>query len=317
VIFGLYLILRLIILSNYNISFHKFLISLNNNYIKILVLGCLLMNQKDIITNLENTSKDIRRLSLKTACMAGCGHTGGSLSAAEILSTLYFYALEKIDPKNPRREDRDRFILSKGHITPGFYSTLALKGFFPIDELLNTYDHNDTRLQGHPDMNKTPGVDISSGSLGQGLSCGIGMAMGAKIKNLNFNVYVLIGDGELQEGQIWEAVIYAGNNKIDNLIAVIDNNQLQLTGVTKEIINLSPLDEKFQMFGWHAVEVDGHSVKELVNAFDEIKSITGKPKVIIANTQKGKGFSKSLMNVLWHSKAPTQEELEQALKELS
>ncbi len=275
------------------------------------------MDKKNIINSLENKAKEIRRLSLKTACMAGCGHTGGSLSAAEILSTLYFYAMENIDPKNPRRANRDRFILSKGHITPGFYSTLALKGFFTTEELLNTYDHNDTRLQGHPDMNKTPGVDISSGSLGQGLSCGIGMSMGAKIKNLNFNVYVLIGDGELQEGQVWEAIIYAGNKNIDNLIAIIDNNQLQLTGVTKEIIDLSPLDKKFEMFGWHTLVVDGHSVKELVEAFDKAKSVKGKPKVIIANTQKGKGFSKAVMNVLWHSKAPTKEELEQALNELS
>ncbi len=273
--------------------------------------------ENSLIKGLEDKTKEIRKLLLKTSCLAGCGHTGGSLSSAEILVTLYFYAMENLDPKNPGKPDRDRFILSKGHITPGFYSTLAMKGYFTIDELLDTYDRNDTRLQGHPDMNKTPGVDISSGSLGQGLSCGIGMAMGSKIKNLNFRVFVLLGDGEMQEGQVWEAIIYAGNKKIDNLIAVVDNNQLQLTGITKDIIDLSPLTKKFEAFGWHAIEADGHSVKELVNAFDEAKKIEGKPKVIIANTQKGKGFSKSVMNVGWHSKAPSKEELEQALKELS
>jgi transketolase len=270
-----------------------------------------------LIKDLEDKAKEIRKLLLQTSCLAGCGHTGGSLSSAEILVTLYFYAMENLDPKNPGKPDRDRFILSKGHITPGFYSTLAMKGYFTIDELLDTYDRNDTRLQGHPDMNKTPGVDISSGSLGQGLSCGIGMAMGSKIKNLNFRVFVLLGDGEMQEGQVWEAIIYAGNKKIDNLIAVVDNNQLQLTGITKDIIDLSPLTKKFEAFGWHTIEADGHSVKELVNAFDEAKKFEGKPKVIVANTQKGKGFSKSVMNVGWHSKAPSKEELEQALKELS
>lgn len=275
------------------------------------------MKNNRLVEDLNNKAKEIRILSLKTACQAGCGHTGGSLSAAEILATLYFYAMENIDPKNPYKLDRDRFILSKGHITPGFYSTLALKGYFTIKELLDTYDRNDTRLQGHPDMKKTPGIDISSGSLGQGLSCGIGMAIGSKIKNLGFNVYVLLGDGEIQEGQVWEAVIYAGNKNIDNLIAILDNNQLQLTGITKDIIDISPVGKKFEAFGWYAVEVDGHDVGELVRAFDEVKNVTGKPKLIVANTQKGRGFSKSLMNIGWHSKAPSKDELEQALKELS
>lgn len=275
------------------------------------------MEEKDRLYKLlEEKAKKIRVLSLRASHIAGCGHTGGSLSAAEILATLYFYAMENIDPKSPRKEDRDRFILSKGHITPGFYSTLALRGYFEIDELLNTYDHNDTRLQGHPDMNKAPGVDITSGSLGQGLSCGIGMAIGSIVRDLNFRVYVLVGDGELQEGQIWEAIIYAGAKKISNLVAIVDNNQLQLTGKTNEVVNMNPIGDKVKQFGWHVIEVDGHNVAELVKAFDQAKAIDDKPVFILANTSKGKGFSKSLLNVKWHSKAPSKDELDLALKEL-
>ena len=242
------------------------------------------------------------------------GHPGGSLSAVEILTALYFKEM-RVDPQNPRCEDRDRFVLSKGHAAPVLYATLAEKGFFPKEELNNLRKIN-SMLQGHPDMKGTPGVDMTTGSLGQGLSAAGGMALAGKIDNKDYRVYALLGDGEVQEGIIWESAMFAAHNKLDNLTAFLDHNGLQIDGRNEDVMNIEPIDEKFKAFGWHVIKIDGHSFEEIFSAIDEAKNTKGKPTVIIAKTIKGKGVSFMEDQAGWHGKAPSAEEANKALDEL-
>ncbi len=262
---------------------------------------------------LKQIAKEIRKQSLLMTNMAGSGHPGGSLSCAEILSVLFFYQM-KYDANNPKWEERDRFVMSKGHATPGLYSAMAEAGFFPKEEL-KTYRQINSRLQGHASI-YTPGIDICTGSLGQGISVGNGMAIAGKLNEKNYNVYVILGDGELQEGQIWEAAKSAAHYKLDNVIAIVDRNGLQQNGPTEKLMRIEPLAEKFQSFGWHTIEVDGHNAQELMNAFDLAVKINGKPKVIIAKTVKGKGVSFMENVSSWHGKAPNNDQLKQALTEV-
>ncbi|MCL5104873.1 MAG: transketolase [Armatimonadetes bacterium] len=262
----------------------------------------------------ERVAAQARALILKTVHQSNAGHTGGALSMCEILAVLYFKAMN-IDPARPDWPKRDRFILSKGHAAVGLYAILCLRGYFG-EQCMCEFDHIDGRLQGHPDMLKTPGVDMSTGSLGQGLSAGIGMALGRDRRGMAFHVYVLLGDGELQEGQVWEAAMYAGHHKVRRLIAIIDYNQLQLTGWTRDTLDLDPLARKWESFGWNVLSCDGHSVPELINTIEKAKSIEDGPVVVIAKTLKGRGISFIEGNVSWHAKAPSESELEQALSEL-
>ncbi len=262
---------------------------------------------------LKEIAKEIRKQSLIMTNKAGSGHPGGSLSCAEILSVLFFYAM-RFDSKNPKWADRDRFIMSKGHATPGLYSAMAEAGFFPKEELA-TYRQLNSRLSGHA-ATSTPGVEICTGSLGQGLSVGNGIALAGKLDAKNYKVFVILGDGELQEGEIWEAAKSAAHYRLDNVIAIVDRNGLQQNGPTEKLMHLEPLADKFMAFGWHTIEVDGHNVRELMNAFDLASNIKGKPKMIIAKTVKGKGVS-FMENVSgWHGKAPNAEQLQQALAEV-
>lgn len=246
---------------------------------------------------------------------AGSGHPGGSLSAADIVTTLYFRVMRH-DPKNPQWEDRDRFVLSKGHSAPVLYAALAESGYFPTAQLA-TLRKPDSGLQGHPDRNLSLGVEMTAGSLGMGLSFGIGVALAARLDHRGYRVYVLLGDGECQEGQTWEAALSAVHFKLDDLTAIVDCNKMQLSGWTREIMNLDPLDKKWQAFGWHTIDIDGHDYDQILAAFEEARDTKGKPTVIIAHTVKGKGVSFMENNVRFHGKAPTPEEAERALKELS
>lgn len=259
---------------------------------------------------------NVRENIIKSVHSANSGHPGGSLSATDFFTYLYNEEM-RIDPKNPKSPDRDRFVLSKGHVAPGLYSTLALKGYFPAEKLL-TLRQVDSILQGHPNMNLTPGVDMSTGSLGQGLSTAAGMAKGAKFQNKDINVYALCGDGEVAEGQIWEAVMFSAHYKLDNLCITVDVNGLQIDGRTKDVMNTAPLDEKFKSFGCDVVVIDGHDFDELEKAFNKFHENkgSGKPTVILMNTTKGKGISYMEDKAGWHGKAPSDEELAQGLKEL-
>ena len=263
---------------------------------------------------LQKKARKIRRLVIQTIGNAGAGHIGGACSAVEIMTILYFHVMN-VDPVNPAWPDRDRCILSKGHSSPAWYCVLAEKGFFP-HERLDEFDRIDGMLQGHPDMLKTPGVDMSTGALGQGLSAGIGMALGREMLGKNFHVFVVLGDGELQEGQVWEAAMYAGFHKIPGLIVIVDYNKLQLTGRTAEVLGIEPLAEKWKAFGWKVLDCDGHDIKQLVKTVDAAKEIKASPVVIIAHTIKGCGISFIANRVEWHAKAPNKEELEKALAEL-
>ena len=259
----------------------------------------------------------IRELILHTTHTAGAGHTGGSLSEVEILTLLFFKHLH-IDPEHPRMGNRDRFILSKGHATPGYYSTLAYRGFFDL-EVLASFDSLGSILQAHPDMHKVPGCDISSGSLGQGLSCGIGMALGAVKSGVENVVYVLMGDGESTEGQIWEAALYAGakNRKVKNLVAIVDNNRVQLASHTKDAVDLGDLAGKYEAFGWSAITCDGHDITALDAAFTKARRLAAEgPVAVIANTVKGKGISFMEDTCSWHGRAANDEEYELAMREL-
>ena len=244
------------------------------------------------------------------------GHFGGPLSAVELLVALYFRELN-IDPVHPQWEDRDRFILSKGHSAIALYAVLAERGYFPVEELM-TFDAIDSRMQGHPDMKQTPGVDMSSGSLGQGLSAGIGMALGARVLGKSFRTYVMIGDGESQEGQIWEAAFIASRYQLDNLVAILDYNKVQQFGwqYPEPLLPIDHPEEKFAAFGWHVIEIDGHDFNAILNAFDQAKMVKGKPTIIIAHTVKGKGVSFAEGKYQWHAKVPNDEELTLALAEL-
>ncbi len=259
-------------------------------------------------------AKKLRRHIITILGKAGSGHPGGSLSAVEIVSTLYFKLLRH-KPSDPHWVDRDRFILSKGHAAPVLYAVLAECGYFPVEELA-TLRQIDSRLQGHADMRATPGVEMSSGSLGQGLSFGIGMALAGRLDARDYRVYVLLGDGECDEGQVWEAAMAAAHFRLDNLMAIVDHNELQLDGWNRDVMNLEPLDKKWEAFGWNVIEVDGHDFTQLIDAFERAKLVKGQPTVIIAHTVKGKGVSFMENNPDFHGKAPNANEVKIALKEL-
>lgn len=266
------------------------------------------------LEKLKQISTDIRKDIIIMLAEAGSGHPGGSLSAADILTVLYFKEMN-LDSGNPQWEDRDRFVLSKGHAAPVLYATLAQKGFFPKEELMKLRKL-DSMLQGHPDMKGTPGVDMSTGSLGQGFSAACGMALGAKIDKKDYRVYTLLGDGELQEGLVWEAAMLAGHYKLNNLTAFIDYNGLQIDGTNEEVISVSPVAGKFKAFGWNVVETDGHCLESIIESIDKAKQVKDAPTVIVAKTIKGKGVSFMEGKVDWHGSAPKEEEKLQALKEL-
>lgn len=268
-----------------------------------------------ITDELKKTATEIRKNILIATHAAKSGHPGGSLSAADIFAYLYFEEMN-IDPENPDDPDRDRFVLSKGHTAPGLYSALALRGYFPVEDL-KTLRHIGSPLQGHPAMDHVKGVDMSSGSLGQGLSVACGMAMAAKLSGKTYRTYCLVGDGELQEGQIWEAAMFAGSRKLDNLVVIVDNNDLQIDGRVGDICSPYPIDEKFKAFGFFVIKVrDGNDLEQLEPAFNEAASLKGKPTVIICRTVKGKGVSFMEDQAGWHGKAPNDEQLAQALAEL-
>ena len=263
---------------------------------------------------LEITSTKIRIGILDAVFHAQSGHPGGSLSSADILTTLYFHEM-RLEPLNPQWVDRDRLVLSKGHCSPALYSTLAAKGYFPHEDLKN-FRRIDSYLQGHPDMKKVPGVDMSTGSLGQGLSVGNGMAMAGKLDKKDYRVYVIMGDGEIEEGQVWEAAMSAAHYGLDNLTAFIDHNKLQIDGCISDVMSPEPIDEKFKAFGWHVIIADGHDFKQIISAIDEAKNINGKPTVIICETIKGKGVSFMQGIAGWHGKAPNEEQYKLAISEL-
>jgi transketolase len=265
------------------------------------------------IKELEEKAKQIRRLIIRMLAQAGSGHPGGSLSATDLITALFF-AILRHNPKEPHWSGRDRFHMSKGHCCPLWYAVLAESGYFSKDKLL-TLRQLGSMLQGHPDR-RTPGVDVASGSLGQGLSVALGMSLAAKIDGASFRVYVLMGDGEIQEGNVWEAAMAVSHYKCDNLCAILDYNGFQIDGKIKDIMNLEPLVAKWQAFGWHTIEIDGHDIKKILSAYLEAEKIRGKPSIIIAHTIKGKGVSFMENVVDFHGRAPTKEEAERALKEL-
>ena len=263
---------------------------------------------------LEKKANEVRQSIVTALHSAKSGHPGGSLSAADIMTYLYFEEMN-VDPKNPKMADRDRLVLSKGHVAPALYSVLAHKGYFPVEDLV-TLRHTGSYLQGHPDMKHIPGVDMSSGSLGQGLSCAVGMAQAAKMDNKDYRVYAVCGDGESQEGQIWEAAMWAGAHHLDNLTVIVDNNNLQIDGTIEEVCSPYPIDKKFEAFNFHVININGNDMEEIRNAFAEAKTVKGIPVAIIAKTTKGKGVSFMENQVGWHGKAPNDEQYEQAMEEL-
>jgi len=267
------------------------------------------------IQALQTKANLVRRHVVKMIANAGAGHPGGSLSATDIIVCLYF-ALMRVDPAKPKWSERDRFVLSKGHACPALYATLAEKGFFDKKHLM-TFDHVDSILQGHPDMTRTPGLDMSTGSLGQGLSAGIGMALGARLRDSDFHTYVMLGDGELQEGQIWEAAMAASKFQLDNLTAIVDANCLQLVDTVEMVMpTCEPMDRPWRAFGWNVLEMDGHDARDILTTLDQARRYRGGPTVVLAHTVKGKGVSFMEHDVAWHSRGLTPEELAQALDEL-
>ena len=263
---------------------------------------------------LQKMAVEVRKGIVSSVHSAKAGHPGGSLSAADIFTYLYFEEMN-IDPKDPKKEDRDRFVLSKGHTAPGLYSALANRGYFPVEDLL-TLRHTGSYLQGHPDMKHIPGVDMSSGSLGQGLSAACGMALAGKMKQQDYRVYALCRDGEIEEGQIWEAAMFAGFRKLDNLCVIVDNNNLQIDGPIDEVCSPYPIDKKFESFHFHVINIDGNDFDEIKRAFDEARATKGMPTAIIAHTVKGKGVSYMENSVGWHGKAPNDEEYAVAMEDL-
>ncbi len=263
---------------------------------------------------LKKKANDVRIGIVTAVHSAKAGHPGGSLSAADIMTWLYFEEMN-IDPADPKKEDRDRFVLSKGHVAPALYSTLANRGYFPVEEL-TTLRKLGSRLQGHPCMQETPGVDMSSGSLGQGLSAACGMALSAKIQGKDYRVYALLGDGELEEGQIWEAAMFAGHRKLDNLCVIVDNNGLQIDGKIEDVCSPYPITDKFKAFNFNVIEIDGHDFGQIEDAFKKARETKGMPTAIIAKTLKGKGVSFMEGSVAWHGKAPNDEEFAIAIEDL-
>ena len=267
------------------------------------------------IEDLKMKAKEIRKDIIEEVYNAKSGHPGGSLSIADIMAVLYFNEL-RIDEKNPRWEERDRLVLSKGHCSPALYAALAERGFFD-KENLKSFRKIESNLQGHPDLNKVPGVDMTSGSLGQGLSIANGMAIAGKMDNKNYRVYTILGDGEIEEGQIWEAAMTANKYKLDNLCVIVDNNNLQIDGTIEEVMSSYPIDEKFKSFGFNVVTIDGNNIEKISSAFEIAKQTKNKPTCIIAKTIKGKGVSFMENKTEWHGKAPSEEEYIQAMKDLS
>jgi len=266
--------------------------------------------------NYEKKAKELRQEILKSLFACQSGHPGGSLSCVEILMALYYDEMKNLDPKDPKKADRDRLVLSKGHACPTLYAILADLGYFPKEDLV-TLRHLGSYLQGHPDMKHIPGVDMSSGSLGQGISAAVGMALSAKLSNDSYRVYTLLGDGEIQEGQVWEAAMFAGARKLDNLVVVVDNNGLQIDGKVEDVCSPYPIDKKFEAFNFHVINVaDGNDMAQLRAAFDEAKTVKGMPTAIVMKTVKGKGVSFMENQVGWHGKAPNDEEYAQAMADL-
>ena len=265
------------------------------------------------IEELKNIAKNIRKGIIEAVYSGQSGHPGGSLSIADIITVLYFNEMN-INSENPKDENRDRLVLSKGHCAPALYSALANRGFFEIEEL-KTLRNIESRLQGHPDMKKIPGVDMTTGSLGQGLSAANGMAIAGKLDNKDYRVYCILGDGEIEEGQIWEAAMASNKYKLDNLCVIVDNNNLQIDGTIEEVMSSYPIDEKFRSFGFQIINIDGHDIEEILKAFEVARNVKGKPTCIIAKTVKGKGVSFMENQAGWHGKAPNEEQYNQALKE--
>jgi transketolase len=263
---------------------------------------------------LTKTATKIRMGIITATASAGSGHPGGSLSLTDILTYVYFKEM-RIDTNNPKDPDRDRFVLSKGHCTPGLYATLAYRGFFPVEDL-STFRQIDSYLEGHPNMDKVPGVDMSTGSLGQGISAAVGMALAGKIDKKGYRVFAVLGDGEIQEGQVWEAVMAASHYKLDNLTAFVDYNGLQIDGKITEVMNPEPIKDKFAAFGWNTIEIDGHDFSQIEEAVNAAKEVKGKPTMIVAHTVKGKGVSYMEDEASWHGNAPNKELADQAIKEL-
>ena len=257
----------------------------------------------------------VRQGIVESTYCAKCGHPGGSLSAADMFTYLYFKEMN-VDPQNPKWDDRDRFVLSKGHTAPGLYATLANRGFFPVEDLkqLRKFGHY---LQGHPNMNSVPGVDMSTGSLGQGISAACGMALAARYQNKDYRVYTLLGDGEIQEGQVWEACMFAGHYHLDNLVVIVDNNGLQIDGNVADVMSPYPIVDKLEAFGFHVMAIDGHDFDQIEAAMNEAKTVKGKPSAIVMKTVKGKDVSYMENNAGWHGKAPNAEEYQQAMTELN
>ena len=263
---------------------------------------------------LQKTANEVRKGIVTAVHGAKAGHPGGSLSAADIFTYLYFEEMN-IDPTDPKKADRDRFVLSKGHTAPGLYSVLANRGYFPVEDL-PTLRHLGSYLQGHPCMQETPGVDMSSGSLGQGISAAVGMALAAKMDNKSYRTYTLLGDGEIQEGQVWEAAMFAGHRKLDNLVVIVDNNGLQIDGKIDDVCSPYPIDKKFEAFNFHVINIDGNDFDQIDAAFKEAKATKGMPTAIICKTVKGKGVSFMENNAGWHGKAPNDEEYATAMADL-
>ncbi|MSA03389.1 transketolase [Lactonifactor sp. BIOML-A3] len=264
---------------------------------------------------LQKTANEVRKGIVTAVHSAKAGHPGGSLSAADIFTYLYFEEMN-IDPKDPKKADRDRFVLSKGHTAPGLYSTLAQRGFFPVEDL-KTLRHLGSYLQGHPDMKHIPGVDMSSGSLGQGISAAVGMALSAKMSGADYRTYTLLGDGEVQEGQVWEAAMFAGHRKLDNLVVIVDNNGLQIDGDIEDVCSPYPIDKKFEAFNFHVINLeDGNDMDQIKAAFDEARATKGMPTAIIAKTVKGKGVSFMENQASWHGAAPNDEQYAVAIADL-
>ena len=272
------------------------------------------MEQSKLL-RLSRTANNVRKNIIEGVYNAGCGHPGGSLSIADIITYLYFEEL-RIDPKNPKDPKRDRFVLSKGHTAPALYAVLAERGYFPTEDI-KTLRKTSSYLQGHPDMKGTPGVDMTTGSLGLGFSAACGMALSGKISNEDYRVYTILGDGETEEGQVWEAAMFAGHYKLDNLLAIVDWNGLQIDGPIAEVMNPTPHDEKFKAFGWHVISIDAHNFDEIEAALAEAKTVKGKPTVIIAKSIKGKGVSYMENKCEWHGAAPKQDLYEVAVADLN
>lgn len=270
--------------------------------------------EKEEIRQLTNRAKQIRRGIIEAVYRGKSGHPGGSLSIADILAVLYFKEM-RIDPSNPTWDQRDRLVLSKGHCSPALYSALAIRGYFKEEELL-AFRHLDSKLQGHPDKNKVPGVDMTTGSLGQGLSAGNGMAIAAKLDNKKYRTYVIVGDGEIEEGQIWEAAMSSSQYKLDNLCVIVDNNNLQIDGTIDKVMNPYPIEDKWKSFGFEVLVIEGHDIEQIEKALQQAKMIKNKPTAIIARTVKGKGVSFMENKVQWHGTAPNEEQYQLAMQEL-